>query len=106
MKTKFVLKKIRREYYPELSRMDIEAVYAESRKKVFESIVKFAKKHLVEKREIYLAGSDGIEIGIWKPTPKGCERAFLYGERWQPEFKEYAAFLPSEDLEPRKTSAR
>jgi hypothetical protein len=94
METKLVLRKIRRKFYPELSKVDVEAVYP-SGKKVFETVVKFAKKHLVEKGEIYPVGSNGLQIGIWKPTPKGCERAFLEGERWHPEFGEYNALMPA-----------
>jgi len=67
-------------------------------KKVTDSILKFSKKHLVLKGQIYSIGPC-CEKGTWKITPLGVERMLKEGSAWTPQSSEYLAYVPIEDDE-------
>ncbi len=92
---------MRRKYYPKLSSEDLEARYQNSGKKVTDSIIKFAKKHLVLKGEIQPIGLD-CEMGKWKITPLGLERTLKEDGVWTPKYSEYLAYVPIDDDEAEK----
>ena len=69
VRTKFVLEEVKSKWYRELTATDLRAVYSESKKNVVETVIKFSRKNLVEKGQLYPATEDSI--GIWKPTVTG-----------------------------------
>jgi hypothetical protein len=74
MLTHTVLYKVETEWFPELTELDTKAVYPESKKKIVDSIVKFAKKHLIIKGQVFPPSEDH-PVGVWWATPLGMERA-------------------------------
>ena len=95
---KFVREQVKQKYYPKLSSEDLEARYQTSGKKVVDSVIKFAKKHLAMRGQIYPIGPD-CEKGTWKITPLGVERMLKEDGAWAPQYSEYFACVPIEDEE-------
>ena len=98
LRCKFVREQVKRKYYPDLSGEDLEARYQNSGKKVTDSVIKFAKKHLVLKGMICAIGPD-CEKGTWKITPLGVERMLKEANAWVPKYSEYLACVPIEEDE-------
>ena len=98
LRCKFVREQVKRKYYPILSGDDLEARYQNSGKKVTDSVIKFAKKHLVLKGQVYAIGPD-CEMGTWKITPQGVERLLKEENTWIPKYSEYFAYVPIEEDE-------
>jgi hypothetical protein len=96
LRCKFVLDQVKQKYYPKLSYEDIQARYENSGKKVSDSIIKFARKHLVLKGMIYAIGLE-CEKGTWKITPLGLERMLKEENAWVPNYSEYWANVPIEE---------
>jgi hypothetical protein len=91
MRTKSVLNEIRcGKWFEELTTEDKEVVYEKSRKNVFDSIVKFSKKVLVIEKQVCPVG-DATEVGVWKITQSGVERANKEGADWRPTFSLHEA---------------
>jgi hypothetical protein len=98
LKTKEVLRQVKAHWLQELSETDLAAVYAESKKKVADTIIKYARKHLVEKGELY-APSEDNPIGIWRATAKGMNRALSEQESWKPCYVRVTAVIEIEEEE-------
>ena len=81
-------------FYPALSFEDLEARYQKSGKKIVDSVIKFAKKHLVLRSEVY-AVDRGCKRGIWRITPIGLERMLKEESDWIPKFSEYLGYVPT-----------
>jgi hypothetical protein len=96
LRCKFVLDQVKQKYYPKLSYEDMQARYQNSGKRVSDTIIKFARKHLVLKGMIYAIGSE-CEKGTWKITPLGLERMLKEENAWIPKYSEYFACVPIED---------
>jgi len=58
--------------------------HTELKKKIVDSVIKFAKKNLVMKGQVFPPGKDP-PFGTWKITRKGCERAAMYRNSWSPK---------------------
>ena len=76
---------------------DRKARYPGSKKKIVETVVKFARKNLVMKDEVFQAGEGGKPIGIWMITPKGVERAASLGANWKPRYAVHDAIIIEEE---------
>jgi len=85
----------------ELGEDDLIAVYEKSHKKIFDSIVKYSRKELVAKHELYPIG-EACEFGEWKITELGKERAWregiLLGAHLRHEYRNSASRSRSDDL--------
>jgi len=63
-----VLQEVRSaKWFGMLNNDDRRARYPESRKKIVDTVIKFAKKNLVIKGEMYPVG-EGTPVGIWRIT--------------------------------------
>ena len=91
---RFVREELKRKFYPVLSSEDLEARYQKSDKKIVDSVIKFAKKHLVLRSEVY-AVDRGYKRGIWRITPIGLERMLKEESAWVPKFSEYLGYVPT-----------
>ena len=87
MPTHTVLYKVETESFRELTELDTKAVYPESKKKIVDSIVKFAKKHLIIKGHVFPPSEDH-PVGVWWATPLGMERARKENSAWAPKYVE------------------
>ncbi|MDA4130037.1 MAG: hypothetical protein OK457_04650 [Thaumarchaeota archaeon] len=96
--TAAVLREVKEKWFPELDTDDLGAVYPESRKKVVDTVVKFARKHLVERGEIYAPGTE-TPIGTWKATMSGLERALKERSGWFPRYVEVHSLVEDEEAE-------
>jgi len=92
MKTKLVLQELRTKWFSELNENDSGAVYEKSRKNLFDSIVKYSKKQLVLKGQIFPIG-ENCEFGKWKITELGLERARSELNSWNPRYTQRSAIL-------------
>jgi hypothetical protein len=94
--TAAVLREVREKWFPSLDADDLRAVYPESKKKVVDTVVKFARKHLVAKGQVY---PEGIEnpVGTWKATSSGIERAFKEQEGWHARYVEVHSMIEAEE---------
>jgi hypothetical protein len=96
-KTKDVLREVKRNWFKELHRDDLDAVYPESKKRVVDTIIKFSRKHLVEKGEIHPPTQED-PVGRWRATKKGIERALKEREGWKATYVEVSAVIEVEKL--------
>ncbi len=84
--TRQVLQEVRSsKWFSELDDDDRRARYPKSKKTIVDSIIKFAKKNLVLKGEIY-AVSEDKPLGIWRITQKGLIRSAMEGNNWSPRY--------------------
>jgi hypothetical protein len=60
-----------RKWFPELSSNDLDALYPNSHRRISETVLKYARKNLTLKNELF---STGITPGVWRATEKGLER--------------------------------
>jgi len=95
MSTRTVIKEVTRRF-DRLSEDDRRACYPESRKKIVDSVIKFARKNLVMKEEIFPAGEKN-PIGVWKITPKGAEKVIALEESWRPRYSVHDAIIIEEE---------
>jgi hypothetical protein len=104
MRTKEVLEQLKNgHWFEELSERDLGAVYEKSHKNLFDSIAKFSRKDLVIKKQLYSIGPE-CEMGVWKITRSGIERAQKEGPGWRPTYAMHQALemdseLPQSSLE-------
>ena len=95
MPTKIVLQEVRGAKWFQLSEDDLDARYPLSRKEITNSVIKFGRKNLTIKGEIFPAG-EGAPIGVWRITIKGIERALKERELWRPRYTNREAVLIEE----------
>ena len=93
LKTKDVLKRVRK--YFELGEDDLNARYPKSHQLVVNSIIKFSRKELVSKKQLYPIGEE-CQLGTWKLTPSGLRRARDAAADWQPRYTYRNAILLEE----------
>lgn len=98
VRTREVVSQVKREWYKALSLDDFTAVYPKSGKRVVDTIIKFSRKHLVLKGQVYSVGVASKQ-GIWKATQLGLERAGRARDIWTPKYSEYRALLRSDRSE-------
>jgi hypothetical protein len=96
LKCRFVREELKRKFYPALTLKDLEARYQKSGKKIIDSIIKFAKKHLVLRGEVYALGTL-CNRGTWKITPLGLERMLKDESSWFPKYSEYLGYVPVDE---------
>jgi hypothetical protein len=82
---------VKSEWFSELTAADLRAVYPESKKAIVDTKIKFSRKNLVEKGELYPATEE--TIGIWKPSPAGVARAQKEAENWKPKYVEIQSMI-------------
>jgi len=63
-----------------------------------DTIVKFSRKHLVLKGQIYPVGV-GCKQGVWKATQLGLERVERERGIWSPRYSEYKALLKTDTVD-------
>jgi hypothetical protein len=101
MRTKDVLEQLKNgHWFEELSESDLRTVYEKSHKNLFDSIAKFSRKTLVTKKELFHIGPE-VEMGVWKITRSGIERAQKEGPGWSPTYAMHQAL--EEDSEPKSS---
>ena len=89
VKTADVLKELKSpNWFPELSLSDLSARYPESKKKVVDTIIKFGRKRLVIRGEIYPLSPEN-PTGIWRITQIGLERLKKERASWLPKYSIY-----------------
>ena len=91
---RFVREELKRKFYPALSLEDLEARYQKSGKKIVDSVIKFAKKHLVLRGEVYEVGRT-CKRGTWQITALGLERMLKEKSAWVPKLSEYLGYVPT-----------
>ncbi len=101
MTTKSVLHELRNgKWFSELRMEDKEVVYEKSRKNALDTILKFSKKSLVIKKQVFPVGE--VEVGVWKITESGIDRARKEGASWRATYSEHHAIeIDFEDLSER-----
>jgi len=93
IKTKIVLEEVRSaRRFPGLSEEDLHALNQHSMKRVVDSIIKYSRKQLVLKGQIYPIG-ENCQVGIWKITNLGVERVLKEGLDWIPTYSERPAVV-------------
>ncbi len=90
---KDVIKKIAEsgKWFEELTEDDLLARYPGSKRKIVETVIKYARKNLVLKGQSFPAIGDDDTInhrpaGVWEMTPKGFERLRKDQESWKPKY--------------------
>jgi hypothetical protein len=84
LKTKIVLQLVRKSF-DELDENDLRARYRISGQNVVNTIIKFSKKQLVSKKLVYPVG-ENCELGTWKLTTAGLQRARDGGADWRARY--------------------
>jgi len=95
MLTKVVIKEVSTKWFSRLSEDDRNARYPESRKKITQTIIKFARKNLVMKGEIFPVG--GVPLGIWRATQKGLERGLREKDGWRARYSLHDSVIVEEE---------
>jgi len=91
MTTKSVLHELRKgKWFGKLRAEDKEVVYEKSRKNALDTILKFSKKSLVIKKQVFPVGS-ASEVGVWKITESGIDRVRKEGASWRATYSEHHA---------------
>jgi hypothetical protein len=85
MRARDVIREVRG-WFDHLSTDDLEARYPESRKKITDTVIKFSKKNLTLKKQIFPAGNESIPLGVWKITHEGIKRLDREKASWQPRY--------------------
>ncbi len=67
MRAKAIIQEVIANWFSDFSEDDRRARYAESRKKVTQTIIKFSKKNLALKDQVF-----SEPIGTWRIKPKGA----------------------------------
>jgi hypothetical protein len=84
--TKGVLRQVQRRY--NFSQKDLAGRYAISGSSVVDTIIKYARKNLVMRNEVFASGVK-CTVGEWKITRKGKERALRECSEWAPKYSHY-----------------
>jgi len=96
LKTKVVLQRVRRCFH-ELGEDDLRARYPKSRQNVVNTIIKFSRKQLVSKKQLYPIG-ENCELGTWRLTPIGLQRARDAKTDWRPHYTYRDAIIVEEGV--------
>jgi len=96
--TKVVVKEVVGKWLRELTSTDLGAVYPQSKRKVVETIIKYSRKNLVGKGEIYPAGVENL--GIWKATKAGMDRVANEEDKWAPKYVRVFSMIEDEEEKP------
>jgi len=97
VRTKIVLMEVKgAKWFSKLEDDDRNARYPGSRKKIVDSIIKWSKKNLVAKGEIFPPG-DGCPVGVWKVTLRGLNRAKEEIGDWCPAYSIHDAIIFEEE---------
>jgi hypothetical protein len=97
MQTKTVLQEVKStRWFDKLDEDDRNARYPASKRKITDTIVKWSKKNLVAKGEIFPAG-DGCPIGVWKITQRGLKRAKEKIGGWSSKYSYRDAIIIEEE---------
>ena len=94
LRTKLVLEEVENKWFKELTPIDISAIYPKSRRKIVDSTIKYSKKTLVGKGQIYPANEGNL--GIWKPTQAGIDRATKEGGAWTARYTMKSSLIEDE----------
>jgi len=92
MRTKDVLEEVRTKFFDRLNSDDCEARYPVSRRRIVESVMKFSKKNLVLKQEVFPVG-EGLPVGTWKVTEKGLARVRNNMGKWTARYSNHDGIL-------------
>ncbi|HXQ92831.1 MAG TPA: hypothetical protein VN739_07470 [Nitrososphaerales archaeon] len=97
VQTRTVLQEVRSaRWFGKLDDDDRKARYQGSRRKITDSVIKWSKKNLVAKGEIFPPG-DGCQVGVWKITQKGLKRAKEEITGWSPFYSYHDAIINEEE---------
>jgi len=92
--TKTVLQEVRSAKWFELSDDDLKARYPKSRRKIIDSVIKYARKNLVLKGAILPVGD--VPIGTWKATGPGLGWFAMKKYEWRPRYSTHNAIIIEE----------
>ena len=95
VRTRAVLKEVKTKWFSELTPTDNNAIYPESKKKIVDSVIKFAKKHLIIKGQVFPPSVEN-PVGIWRITSTGIERALKEAGNWRPKYTEARSLIEDE----------
>jgi len=76
----------RQRWFPELSEEDLQAGHSSSKRKIVEIAIRFARKNLELKEELYRP-SDKHPAGVWGLAMKGKMRLGAWANRGQDQWK-------------------
>ncbi|MFI5420851.1 MAG: hypothetical protein ACHQ1H_07770 [Nitrososphaerales archaeon] len=96
IRTYIVLHEVKTKWFPELTVTDTNAVYPESKKKIVDSVIKFAKKHLIMRGEVFPPSAEN-PMGIWRATSLGVERALKEAGNWVPKYTDVNSLVQTEE---------
>ncbi|MFI5421097.1 MAG: hypothetical protein ACHQ1H_09035 [Nitrososphaerales archaeon] len=94
-RTAEVLRQVKKHWFKELSDLDLRANYPKSKKRIVDSVIKFGRKHLIGKGELY-PPSEENPIGRWRATPAGVKRAQSEEGGWSPSYVESEGLIEVE----------
>ena len=93
--TKIVIQEVS-VWFGKLTDDDLNARYPLSKRKIVATVIKYAKKTLTIKGEVYPVG-EGSPIGVWKITPRGQERLAEKKNGWSERYSVHDAILIEEE---------
>jgi hypothetical protein len=96
IRTHVVLNEVKTKWFPELTLTDTNAVYPESKKKIVDSVIKFAKKHLIIKGQVFPPSTEN-PVGIWRITPLGIQMALKNTGNWVPKYTDVHSLMEAEE---------
>jgi hypothetical protein len=82
-------------WFDRLDDQDVNARYAKSKKKITQTVVKYQKKTLAMKGQVFPA--DGKTLGIWRITSKGSERVMKEKDTWVPRYTRHTGIVIGEE---------
>jgi len=96
MPTRIVLQEVRSEKWFKLTDDDLKARYPKSRRKIVDSVIKYARKNLVLKGQILPVG-ENVPIGTWRATRIGLARYAVEWKEWKPRYSTHDAIIIEEE---------
>jgi hypothetical protein len=93
VRTSAVLKELKENFFKELSPVDLGARYPRSRKGVVDTSLKFGRKNLVQRGEVFPVGNSGSPVGIWRICEKGKRRLEKEMGAWAPKYVHHSNLL-------------
>jgi hypothetical protein len=87
-----VIKEVSMKWFEGLDENDRKSKYPSSKRRIVESIIKFSKKNLVMKDEVYPL-NEGVPLGVWRITKKGMERLAREKDGWTPRYRIHEAIF-------------
>lgn len=91
-------------WFPELTEEDKNARYPESKKKIVPSVVKWSKKNLILRGEIF-PPRVANEPGVWELTQKGLARAKNEAAGWNARYTLHTDAVIVDETPPRATES-